>query len=80
MSAQTVAGLFLIVLPVAFNVAFGLLAARFDYPDVLRRPTGEVLERFPEGASHCWPRGARPAPPRRAPARPTYSRRGSSSA
>ncbi len=49
MSAQTVAGLFLILLPVAFNVAFGLLAARFDYPDVLRRPTGEVLARFREG-------------------------------
>jgi hypothetical protein len=26
-------------MPVAFNVAFGMLAARFDYPDILRRPT-----------------------------------------
>ena len=51
MSAQTVAGLFLVALPLAFNVAFGLLAARFDYPDVLRRPTGEVLERFREGGT-----------------------------
>ena len=28
-----------------------LLAARFDYPDILRRPTGEVLERFRAGGS-----------------------------
>jgi hypothetical protein len=51
MSAATLAGLFLIVLPIAFNLAFGLLAARFDYPDVLRRPTGEVLARFREGGT-----------------------------
>src|SRR4051812_16764696 len=38
-------------MPVAFNVAFGLLAARFDYPDILRRPTAEVLERFRAGGS-----------------------------
>ena len=30
MSATTVAGLLLISVPVAFNVAFGVLAARFD--------------------------------------------------
>src|SRR4051812_8676566 len=46
---MSVAGLVLIVLPVAFNVTFGMLAARFDYPDVLRRPTHEVLARFREG-------------------------------
>jgi hypothetical protein len=33
MSATTIAGLLLIGLPVAFNAAFALLAARFDYPD-----------------------------------------------
>jgi hypothetical protein len=32
---MSLAGLVLIVLPIAFNVAFGMLAARFDYPDVL---------------------------------------------
>ncbi len=51
MSAATVAGLLLIAVPLAFNVAFALLAARFDYPDVLRRPTGEVLARFREGGT-----------------------------
>jgi hypothetical protein len=50
-SAATVAGVMLVALPVAFNVAFGLLAARFDYPDILRRPTGEVLTRFREGGT-----------------------------
>ena len=30
MSTATFAGLLLIVMPVAFNVAFGMLAARFD--------------------------------------------------
>jgi hypothetical protein len=37
-------------MPVAFNVAFGMLAARFDYPDILRRPT-EVLSRFEAGGT-----------------------------
>jgi hypothetical protein len=41
----------LIAVPIAFNVAFGLLAARFDYPDVLRRPTGEVLAAFAAGGT-----------------------------
>lgn len=51
MSTSTAAGLLLIAVPIAFNVAFALLAARFDYPDILRRPTAEVLERFRAGGS-----------------------------
>jgi hypothetical protein len=51
MSETTVAGALLIAEPVAFNVAFGLLAARFDYPDVLRRPTTEVLAAFRAGGT-----------------------------
>ena len=46
MSTATVAGLLLIVVPIAFNVAFGALAARFDYPDILRQPTAHVLSKF----------------------------------
>ena len=46
---MSLAGVVLIVLPIAFNVAFGMLAARFDYPDVLRQPTHEVLARFRAG-------------------------------
>ena len=44
-------GILLIALPIAFNVAFAALAARFEYPDILRRGTGEVLERFRAGGS-----------------------------
>jgi uncharacterized protein DUF4386 len=51
MTTSGAAAVLLIAVPVAFNVAFGLLAARFDYPDVLRRPTEEVLARFREGGS-----------------------------
>jgi uncharacterized protein DUF4386 len=50
-STATVAGLFLIVVPIAFNAAFALLGARFDYPDILRRPTDEVLARFRAGGA-----------------------------
>lgn len=51
MSATTVAGLLLIGVPLAFNAVFAALAARFDYPDILRRPTGEVLARFHAGGT-----------------------------
>jgi Domain of unknown function (DUF4386) len=51
MRASTIAGLLLIAVPLAFNAAFALLAARFDYPDILRRPTTEVLARFRAGGT-----------------------------
>ncbi|WEO77360.1 DUF4386 domain-containing protein [Cryobacterium sp. SO2] len=41
----------LIVLPLAFNAAFAGLALSFEYPDVLRRPTAEVLDRFRRGGT-----------------------------
>ena len=44
-------GILLIILPIAFNIAFAALAARFDYPDILRKPTADVLERFRAGGS-----------------------------
>ena len=51
MSSATVTGVTLVALPLAFNAAFAALAARFDYPDILRRPTHEVLDRFRSGGS-----------------------------
>ncbi len=51
MSTATLAGVLLIAVPVAFNASFALLGARFDYPDILRRPTDEVLERFRQGGT-----------------------------
>ena len=47
--SQAAAAGFLIGVPVVFNAGFTLLAQRFDYPDVLRQPTHEVLERFRAG-------------------------------
>ena len=43
MSTTAVAGVLLIVVPLAFNAAFALLAARFDYPDILRQPTAYTV-------------------------------------
>jgi hypothetical protein len=51
MSTATVAGLLLIVVPIAFNSAFALLAARFDYPGILREPTADVLAKFRAGGT-----------------------------
>jgi hypothetical protein len=51
MSTETAAGIVLVIVPVWFNVWFLVLARRFDYPDILRRPTGEILERFRAGGS-----------------------------
>jgi hypothetical protein len=51
MSAAAVAAVMLLALPVAFNVAFSALAATFDYPDILRRPTSEVLAKFRDGGT-----------------------------
>ena len=51
MSAVTVAGLLLIVVPLGFNAAFALLAGRFDYPHILRQPTSEVLAKFSAGGT-----------------------------
>jgi hypothetical protein len=51
MSTATIAGLLLIAVPIAFNAAFARLAASFDYPDVLRRPTADVLAAFRAGGT-----------------------------
>jgi hypothetical protein len=50
-STSTAAAVLLIAVPLGFNAAFALLAARFDYPEILRRPTDEVLARFRQGGS-----------------------------
>jgi hypothetical protein len=42
-------GILLIALPIAFNLAFAALAVGFGYPDILRKPTSEVLARFRAG-------------------------------
>ena len=49
MNVERAAGALLILLPCAFNAFFFLLARRFDYPDILRSPTGDILSRFRAG-------------------------------
>ncbi len=49
MNIERAAGAFLLVLPLAFNAFFFLLARRFEYPDILRSPTADVLSRFRAG-------------------------------
>jgi hypothetical protein len=51
MTTQVLTGLLLFVLPIAYNLLFTLLARGFDYPDILRQPTSQVLDRFAAGGS-----------------------------
>jgi hypothetical protein len=46
---ERAAGAFLVLLPLAFNAFFFLLARRFDYPNILRSPTQDILSRFQPG-------------------------------
>jgi hypothetical protein len=50
-NTERAAGVVLIVAPLWFNANFALLGKRFDYPNILRRPTAEILERFRAGGS-----------------------------
>lgn len=49
MNIEHAAGVFLLILPLAFNSFFFLLARRFDYPNILRNPTEDILRRFQSG-------------------------------
>jgi hypothetical protein len=49
MKLTTITGLFLILIPMAFNITFFLLQRAFEYPDILRKPTDTILRRFKEG-------------------------------
>ena len=51
MNLTHVTGVLLIFLPVAFNVIFFLLQRTFEYPDILRKPTGYILNKFNEGGN-----------------------------
>jgi hypothetical protein len=51
-SLRKLTGVILILTPVAFNVFFTLLSVSFEYPDILREPTGYVLRSFDAGGSY----------------------------
>jgi hypothetical protein len=48
---RRLAGLLLVLVPVAFTVCFTLLQMQFEYPDILRQPTAAVLTKFQAGGT-----------------------------
>ena len=48
---RRLAGLLLILVPVAFTICFTLLQMQFEYPDILRQPTAAVLTKFQAGGN-----------------------------
>ena len=48
---RVLTGVLLILTPIVFNVFFTLLSVTFEYPDILREPTGYVLRHFDAGGS-----------------------------
>jgi hypothetical protein len=51
MTTQVLTGLLLLVLPVAYNLLFTVLGRSFDYPAILRQPTGHILQSFAAGGN-----------------------------
>jgi Domain of unknown function (DUF4386) len=50
-TVELVTGILLVVVPIAFNLAFFELGRAFDYPNILRREPDEILRRFVAGGS-----------------------------
>jgi hypothetical protein len=48
---DTATAVLLILVPIAFNVAFFALGAAFEYPAILRREPDEILRRFAAGGA-----------------------------
>jgi hypothetical protein len=48
---RRLAGLLLILVPIAFSVCFTLLQMLFEYPNILRQPTADVLTKFAAGGT-----------------------------
>jgi hypothetical protein len=51
MSTEIAAAVFLIAVPIAFNLAFFELGRTFDYPNILREPADVILRRFAAGGT-----------------------------
>ena len=49
MNQRQLTGLAAIAFAIGMNVPFTLLGVNFDYPDILRRPPAEILQRFQDG-------------------------------
>jgi hypothetical protein len=48
---RLVVGAIFVAVPILINIPYTLLIVRFDYPDILRQPAGEILTRFHEGGA-----------------------------
>jgi hypothetical protein len=48
-TTESWAAVLLIAAPLWFNATFALLGKRYEYPDILRRPSEEILQRFRAG-------------------------------
>src|SRR5689334_17272819 len=51
LTVRRAAGTLLVIVPLAFTVCFLLLQQLFEYPDILRQSTGEVLSKFAAGGA-----------------------------
>jgi Domain of unknown function (DUF4386) len=51
MTTEVITAILLIVVPIAFNVAFFELGRAFDYPNILRKEPDEILRRFVAGGA-----------------------------
>jgi len=51
LASTRILGIATIVFAIAFNVPFATLSSIFEYPDVLRRPAGEILSLFHSGGA-----------------------------
>jgi hypothetical protein len=51
MTTEVITAILLIVVPIAFNVAFFELGRAFEYPNILRKEPDEILRRFVAGGS-----------------------------
>jgi hypothetical protein len=51
LATRRAAGTLLVIVPIGFTVCFTLLQQLFEYPDILRQPTADVLAKFAAGGS-----------------------------
>src|SRR6476646_8393657 len=51
LQVRRLAGLLLILVPVAFTICVTLLQMQFEYPDILRQSTADVLAKFQAGGT-----------------------------
>ncbi len=51
LAVRRAAGILLVVVPLGFTICFTLLQQLFEYPDILRQPTADILAKFAAGGT-----------------------------